>query len=182
MSAKLVPETRPQHFRLRQARRRDLPALTHLFRQHLEYHAALDPRYTPGSDAQLSSFLSSHLDGPESVIFVAETAAGLQGYLVAQMREESRPPTWWSRLWLRLRPGRELFRYAMVGYIIDCFVRAESRRQGLGRALVEAAVAWCRRQGAVEMEVGVLPANEAGRKFWEQMGFRPCRIEMRREL
>lgn len=182
MSARLGPETRPQPFRLRPARRGDLPALTQLFRQHLEYHAALDPRYTPGSDAQLSSFLSSHLDYPESVILVAETAAGLQGYLVAQMRKGSRPPTWWSRLWLRLRPGQELFRSEPVGYIIDCFVRAESRRQGLGRALVGEAVAWCRRQGAVEMELGVLPANEVGRQFWEQMGFRPCRIEMRREL
>jgi GNAT superfamily N-acetyltransferase len=156
--------------------------LVSLFRAHLEYHAALDPRYEPASDARLTEFFHERLSEPDTLILLAEGPLDAQGYVLAQMRGSRRASSWVERLLLRVRPGQPFSFPSAVGYIADCFVAAEARRQGIGRQLVEQALEWCRRRGAIEVELGVLPNNPAGRAFWEALGFKPCRIEMRREL
>jgi ribosomal protein S18 acetylase RimI-like enzyme len=184
------PQDRPlPAVRIRRARRGDIPALVSLFRAHLEYHAALDPRYEPASDARLTEFFHERLREPDTLILLAESGSagaspsqGAQGYVLAQMRGSRRASSWVERLLLRVRPGQPFSFPAAVGYIADCFVAAEARRQGIGRQLVEQALEWCRRRGATEVELGVLPNNPTGRAFWEALGFKPCRMEMRREL
>jgi GNAT superfamily N-acetyltransferase len=53
----------------------------------------------------------------------------------------------------------------------DLFVRDEARGTGLGRALVEAAVARARERGCVRMELDVNERNEAARALYESAGF-----------
>jgi len=101
---------------------------------------------------------------------------------LAQMRGPYRTLSWWERLWWRLSPQNAFVSTATVAYLADCFVVPESRRQGIGRRLVQQALEWCQKRGAREVELGVLPDNPLGRAFWEALGFKPCRIEMRREL
>ncbi|MEX1358380.1 MAG: GNAT family N-acetyltransferase, partial [Gaiellaceae bacterium] len=45
------------------------------------------------------------------------------------------------------------------------------RRQGIGRALLEAAVEWPRVAGVRKLELHVFPHNEAAIKLYEQFGF-----------
>ncbi|MEX2644905.1 MAG: GNAT family N-acetyltransferase [Gaiellaceae bacterium] len=45
------------------------------------------------------------------------------------------------------------------------------RRQGIGRALLEAAVEWARGAGVRKLELHVFPHNEAAIRLYEQFGF-----------
>lgn len=182
MTENSLPASPLWELRIRHARGRDMPALVSLFRSHLEYHASLDPRYAPGSDAHLTQFFNERLRDPETLILLAETPQGAQGYILAQMRGPYRPMPWWERLWWRVHPSPSPGPAPKVAYIADCFVVPEARRQRIGRRLVEQALEWCQKRGAQEVELGVLPDNPLGRAFWEALGFKPCRIEMRRQL
>ncbi len=50
-------------------------------------------------------------------------------------------------------------------------VSPEHRRQGIGRALVEAALEAFRKLGIHKVNLVVFSRNEAGNVFWEKMGF-----------
>ena len=67
-----------------------------------------------------------------------------------------------------------------VGFISELFVRPDARRRGTGRALVEAAFDWFRRADVGSIELHVLVGNAGGRRFWEELGFVPELLQMRR--
>ena len=54
---------------------------------------------------------------------------------------------------------------------LGLMVSASYRRQGIGRALLEAAVGWARETGVTKLELHVFPWNEPGIKLYEQFGF-----------
>jgi len=66
--------------------------------------------------------------------------------------------------------------------ITEMYVRPGYRRQGVGTALIEAALAYGRACGCREVHLLVDPANEAGLSFYEAVGFRRDSVEMRRGL
>jgi hypothetical protein len=97
-----MTETQPQDqplpaVRIRRARRGDIPALVSLFRAHLEYHAALDPRYEPASDARLTEFFHERLREPDTLILLAESgsagASPSQGAAIEWGGEVAPPPS-----------------------------------------------------------------------------------------
>lgn len=51
-------------------------------------------------------------------------------------------------------------------------VAAGARRMGVGRALCEAVFAWCRVEGAREVELEVRSANTGATRLYERLGFR----------
>jgi putative acetyltransferase len=54
---------------------------------------------------------------------------------------------------------------------LGLMVAASHRRQGIGRALLEAAVAWARRAGVSKLELHVFPWNEPAIQLYESFGF-----------
>ena len=50
-------------------------------------------------------------------------------------------------------------------------VAASHRRRGIGRALLEQAVAWARDAGVLKLELHVFPWNEPAIRLYEQFGF-----------
>ena len=54
---------------------------------------------------------------------------------------------------------------------LGLMVAAAHRRRGIGRALLEAAVAWARRAGVRKLELHVFPHNEAALTLYEGFGF-----------
>jgi ribosomal protein S18 acetylase RimI-like enzyme len=50
-------------------------------------------------------------------------------------------------------------------------VAIRARRQGVGKALLEAAVDWARTAGIRKLELHVFPWNEAGIALYEAFGF-----------
>lgn len=68
------------------------------------------------------------------------------------------------------------YRYGVWGDGEDCcvedlFVEDEARGTGLGRALVDAAIARARERGSVRIELDVNERNEAARSLYESAGF-----------
>lgn len=57
------------------------------------------------------------------------------------------------------------------GYIYHTAVRPGCRRQGIGSALVRAAMEALREEGISKTALVAFARNEAGNAFWERMGF-----------
>jgi aminoglycoside 6'-N-acetyltransferase I len=58
-----------------------------------------------------------------------------------------------------------------VAYLEGWYVDPDSRRVGIGRALVEAVEAWGRQRGLHELASDALLENEAGHRAHEHLGF-----------
>ena len=63
-------------------------------------------------------------------------------------------------------------------YLRQFFIAREFRRKGYGRAFFSALLA---ELGEKTMDLEVLARNEAGRKFWESLGFAPRSLYLRYE-
>jgi ribosomal protein S18 acetylase RimI-like enzyme len=110
--------------------------------------------------------LSGRLDSPVSVVLVAPANDGtLLGFLAAQTK--------------RLPPHFATDK-PKIGFVSELFVRPEARRRNAGRSLVDAAFDWFRRADVGSVELQVLVGNDSGRKFWEELGFVPELVQMRR--
>ena len=57
------------------------------------------------------------------------------------------------------------------GYIYHTAVSPNCRKQGVGRALVDAALSAIKLLGINKVALVVFGRNEGGNKFWEKMGF-----------
>ena len=57
------------------------------------------------------------------------------------------------------------------GYIYHAAVHPDFRRQGIGRALVQAALDALAEEGILKVALVVFETNENGNRFWESAGF-----------
>ena len=77
---------------------------------------------------------------------------------------------------LGLRDGEALIASVMIGFdghrgwIYYLAVAPERRREGLGRALMDAAEAWLRARGAPKLQLMVRTTNEEALGFYEALG------------
>ncbi|MEN8162205.1 MAG: GNAT family N-acetyltransferase, partial [Myxococcota bacterium] len=81
---------------------------------------------------------------------------------------------------LRRRPGP--FAEGLRGSVDWLFVREAARRAGVGRALVDAGLAWLRERGAERVELEVARTNEGAQAFWQAIGFRQSMDVLERPL
>jgi ribosomal protein S18 acetylase RimI-like enzyme len=70
---------------------------------------------------------------------------------------------------LRFRPS--IWTDALECYLAELYVVPDRRGQGLGRALMEAAIDLARREGADYMELGTSEDDVAARALYESLGF-----------
>jgi ribosomal protein S18 acetylase RimI-like enzyme len=70
---------------------------------------------------------------------------------------------------LRFRPA--IFSESLDCYLEELYVVPDRRGQGLGRALMEAAMDRARREGATRMELGTAEEDRAARALYESLGF-----------
>jgi RimJ/RimL family protein N-acetyltransferase len=87
---------------------------------------------------------------PHAAVFVAENGGGIVARL--SLARDSHPAS---------------------AHVADLglMVAAGHRRRGIGRALLEQAVAWARESGIEKLELHVFPHNEPAIKLYEQFGF-----------
>ena len=71
----------------------------------------------------------------------------------------------------RLSVGRDPHPSSAHVADLGLMVAMAARRQGVGRALLEAAIAWARTAGVRKLELHVFPWNEAGIALYEAVGF-----------
>ena len=58
-----------------------------------------------------------------------------------------------------------------VAYVEGVYVRADFRKQGFGKALIQQAEAWARHQGCLELTSDVTKDNLPSQEFHKQVGF-----------
>jgi ribosomal protein S18 acetylase RimI-like enzyme len=141
--------------RVRPAEAREIDRLAALHSLLLAHHAAA-PGFAPaaGSEETAREYLSRARTDPEAALLVADASAPLVGFVLVRV--------------LRRAP---LFAETERGEIEALLVRPEARRAGVGRALVEAGLAWLRARGLARVALQVAVGNEEGRAFWRALGF-----------
>jgi ribosomal protein S18 acetylase RimI-like enzyme len=141
---------------LRRATHGDLAALTSLWIQLTDHHAALDPLFAlrPGAEAEARRLLEAQLRDPDTAIFVAEDADAIVAFAIVCVRHA--PP---------IHPE------TCRAEITDLYVAPARRRRGSGRALVAAATRIAVERGAERVEVRVSPHNPEAQAFWRSQGF-----------
>ncbi len=70
-----------------------------------------------------------------------------------------------------LRFRAAIWSIAQECYLAELYVVPSRRRQGLGRALMEAAIILARERGADTMDIGVDEPDTAARQLYESLGF-----------
>jgi GNAT superfamily N-acetyltransferase len=104
-------------------------------------------------------FLTDLAGSNHSFLFVAEYAGTTVGFISGELREGS--PTFQARAWAS---------------VDDVFVEPDHRNLGVGRALLECVKEWAKEKGADGVSLQVAAANERGRKFYEELGFREVSV------
>ncbi len=81
-------------------------------------------------------------------------------------------PFWVARTDDKLVGALNVFEHRYAGLVIGMLVRAQYRRRGIGRALIDRVDAWAREHAVKELHLHVFPHNEAARSLYLKAGFR----------
>ena len=103
---------------------------------------------TPGEERRFLRALRRYSD---AAVFVAETPEGVVG---------------------RMSLGRDPHPASRHVADLGLMVAASHRRRGIGKALLDEAVAWARATGVRKLELHVFPHNEGAIALYERFGFR----------
>ncbi|MCB1120124.1 MAG: GNAT family N-acetyltransferase, partial [Verrucomicrobiae bacterium] len=74
-----------------------------------------------------------------------------------------------------------VFNRKEFGLISDLAVKEQWRNKGLGRAIFYQIEAWFKSRGINRMELEVATTNEISQRFWQSLGFNPCRKKLYKE-
>jgi ribosomal protein S18 acetylase RimI-like enzyme len=107
------------------------------------------------------SFLASRLDDPDALVLVAAHEGEVVGYAYAALEGVD---------YMSLR--------GPAGVVHDLVVAPEHRRGGVGRRLLEAAIADLRGRGAPQVVLSTAERNHAAQRLFARLGFRRTMIEM----
>ena len=154
---------------IRQAALTDEASLGRLGALLVEEHHEFDPlRFiAPQRDTPMryGHFLVSHIGSEDRAVFVAERDGAVIGYVFF---------------------GMEGFDYMALrgpaGAIYDLVVDPDHRRQGVGKLLMDAALADLAKRGAPRAVLSTAEKNHGAHRLFEREGFRRTMIEMTREL
>ncbi len=154
---------------IRRAESRDLPMLgmfgAALLRAHHEFDQDRFIAPRPDSEAGYAWFLGTQIARDDAVVLVAERDGSPVGYAYAGIEPMS---------WKELRDE--------CGFIHDVYVHESARREGVARALLNAAAAWFTDRHIPRIVLWTASRNEGARRLFERMGFRHTMSEMTREL
>ncbi len=145
-------------FTVRPGNPEDQPEMLRLWRQMMDFHAQVEPRFRPlpppEGERAWEKHLSEHVWGSDEWgVFVAEEDGKLLGQTMGMMRDQV--------------PVFESERY---GYVTDIIVAPEARRCGVGEALFDALKAWFCEQGVSHLQLQVAHNNPTSQAFWRAMG------------
>ncbi len=146
--------TPPGEVTIRAARPSDRAAAVGLWTALHREHEGYDTRYVLADDApaRWGTDFRDWTQSRHDAVWLAEMPLGeAVGLLTAHLYEPA--PTF--------KP------YPLV-YVDDLYVSPDVRRQGVGHRLLDAARAWGRDLGAVELRAGVLASNPSARAFWSR--------------
>jgi GNAT superfamily N-acetyltransferase len=154
---------------IREANESDYAAMNQLFAEVDAQHADALPEVfcNPQAPGRPTAFLDSTRAASDAAIFVAEEQDRVVGLAVIRLRAP------------RILP---ILRRAAVAHLEDLVVAADSRRRGVGTALLRKAEAWARAHNAERLELDVWEFNHEAIRFYEAQGYRTGYRRMARTL
>ena len=134
------------HLTVRSASQSDLEGLTILFDQYRQFYQCAPDL------AAARNWLKKNIEHERSVIFVADSGGTLLGFT-------------------QLYPA--LCSVDLVDYFVlyDLFVVEAARRQGIARALMNAASEWAKSQGAARLDLETARDNAPGQALYRDLGY-----------
>ena len=143
---------------IRDATESDVPAITDLWIEFVDFHARREPHFARAADGHkcFAGFVADHLAADTSLVLVAESDRRVVAYCLAAVRDRT-----------------PVFEPEAYGMIHDLAVTAACRRAGIGQQLLEAAEDWFRQRGIRRIEARVAVSNEVAGAFWRKVGFVP---------
>lgn len=132
-------------------------------------HHDFDPKRFIAADARTplryAQFLGQQIVAPDVIVLVAEKDGAVIGYAYAGLEGPD---------YMALR--------GPAGVIYDIFVDPAHRGEGVGRMLLDAALAALRDGGPERVVLSTAQKNEAAQRLFASRGFRSTMIEMTREM
>ena len=169
MTESTVDDRSQPGLKIRRATRADLRHIGRLGALLVAVHHEFDSRRflapTPRTREGYAGFLASQLEEPDAAVFVAEVNGDVIGYAYAAVE---------SYDYMSLR--------GPAGVLHDIIVDPERRRQGAGRALLEAVLDYARSRGWGQIVLSTAERNEAAQRFFSGVGFRRTMVELTAEL
>lgn len=154
---------------VRRATSADLPKVGRLGALLIEEHHDFDSRRflaaRQRTPADYASFLSTQLEDPDVAVLVADQSGEVIGYAYAAVEGYD---------YMALR--------GPAGVLHDVIVDPEHRGRGVGRLLLDAALAYLKSRGSPRVILWTAEQNEAAQRLFANAGFRRTMIEMTREL
>jgi ribosomal protein S18 acetylase RimI-like enzyme len=146
----------------------DLPRIGRLGALLVEEHFAFDSRrFLPTrhrTPADYAAFMSTQLDDPDIAVLVADDNGDVVGYAYAAVEGYD---------YMALR--------GPAGVVHDVIVDPEYRGRGIGRLLLDAALAYLESRGVPRVVLSTAEQNAAAQRLFTSAGFRRTMIEMTRE-
>ena len=156
---------------IRAAAPADAEAITRVYMDSAEHHAAADPErcYVPDRVAIVERYREGR-QHPESdlpaITLVAEQNGEITGFLDAQIQQPFDP---------MLRP-------VLYCFIADIAVAASHRNQGIGEQLMRAAETWARENGAIFTSLLYNQGNSRAARLYERLGYSTGSVGMLKRL
>ncbi|MEV4262174.1 GNAT family N-acetyltransferase [Kribbella sp. NPDC049584] len=149
----------------------DLDQICDLYAETVDWHAENWPADFRKVDVRGSVREDlSHADGNSGLhLLVAEADGGRLAGLVTGS--------------IRPRPTQAIAPYdGPVMHVNDLVVSASYRRRGIGAMLIKQLEQLAHQDGAVAITLHVHSQNETAGSFYQQQGFRPVQVEMRKDI
>lgn len=140
----------------------DLEALRPLWRRFYDDQVARGMRMTVpanGFDEWVASL--GPMIGRFGCVVLCETSGAVGGFVAGRVRNLPRH-----------------FGGGTAGYISEVWVEPHLRGQGVGAAMVEAAIAWFGGQGIRRVELQVVATNASAKRLYERLGFVEDLVQM----
>lgn len=116
-----------------------------------------EARALPANDS-----LREAIDDPDQLVLAGTIDDAVVSYAVAKHE--------------RLRTG------ALLGIVTDIYAEPEARAVGLGEALLDGIIAWCKDAGCIGIDAWALPGNRETKNFFETFGFTARALVPHRKL
>ena len=131
---------------IRRAHQNDLSSLATLFDSYRQFYEC------PADLDAATNWIQHNMEAQRSVVFTADTGSELLGFT-------------------QLYPA--LCSVDLVEYYVlyDLYVLERARRQGVARALMNAASHWAREQGAARLDLETARDNAAGQALYRDLGY-----------
>ena len=144
-----------------------VPQIVELWREFMDFHKDLDPRFPLRAEAPASyeNYLREQMHSPDWLVLVALDGDTVVGLTVGQIMKY--PP---------------IFQRETYGYISEMAVKSDRRRQGVGELLLAKVFEWFKSKGVYRVELSVAARNPVGYPFWRKHGFTDYTHRLYRDL